>query len=168
MLLLQNAFENVCKMVTILFRSRMCKLENAVVEFVVSQILDHIYIYINLWNNSRYKVIMFHLYPHHKQHDHWDSKCQPKTSLIARLMWPTWGPPGADRSQVGPILAPWILLSSNFYPLNWGNLKNIWSIGSHWITYISMYEKDIWVGLQWLPLKFHKKYLTHTWKDMIF
>ena len=26
-------------------------------------------------------------------------------------MWPTWGPPGADRTRVGPMLAPWTLLS---------------------------------------------------------
>ena len=26
-------------------------------------------------------------------------------------MWPTWGPSGADRTQVGPMLAPWTLLS---------------------------------------------------------
>ena len=30
---------------------------------------------------------------------------------IARFMGPTWGPSGADRTQVGPMLAPWILLS---------------------------------------------------------
>ena len=30
---------------------------------------------------------------------------------IARFMRPTWGPPGADRTQVGPMLAPWSLLS---------------------------------------------------------
>ena len=34
-----------------------------------------------------------------------------KLSLIARFMGPTWGPPGADRTQVGPMLAPWTLLS---------------------------------------------------------
>ena len=33
------------------------------------------------------------------------------TSLIARFMGPTWGPSGADRTQVGPMLAPWTLLS---------------------------------------------------------
>ena len=33
------------------------------------------------------------------------------TSLIARSMGPTWGPSGADRTQVGPMLAPWTLLS---------------------------------------------------------
>ena len=30
---------------------------------------------------------------------------------IARFMGPTWGPSGADRTQVGPMLAPWTLLS---------------------------------------------------------
>ena len=37
--------------------------------------------------------------------------------LIARFMGPTWGPSGADRSQVGPMLAPWTLLSG---------LLNLW------------------------------------------
>ena len=31
----------------------------------------------------------------------------------ARFMEPTWGPPGADRTQVGPVWAPWKLLSGN-------------------------------------------------------
>ena len=30
--------------------------------------------------------------------------------LIARFMGPTWGPSGADRTQVGIMLAPWTLL----------------------------------------------------------
>ena len=34
-----------------------------------------------------------------------------KSTLIARFMGPTWGPSGADRAQVGPMLAPWTLLS---------------------------------------------------------
>ena len=34
-----------------------------------------------------------------------------KTTLIAQIMGPTWGPPGAGRTQVGPMLAPWTLLS---------------------------------------------------------
>ena len=33
------------------------------------------------------------------------------TTQTARLMRPTWGLPGADRTQVGPMLAPWTLLS---------------------------------------------------------
>ena len=31
--------------------------------------------------------------------------------LIARFMGPIWGPSGADGTQVGPMLAPWTLLS---------------------------------------------------------
>ena len=31
------------------------------------------------------------------------------------LMGPTWGPSGADRTQVGPMLAPWTLLSGRIY-----------------------------------------------------
>ena len=30
---------------------------------------------------------------------------------IARFMGPTWGPPGSCRPQMGPMLAPWTLLS---------------------------------------------------------
>ena len=29
-------------------------------------------------------------------------------------MGPTWGPSGADRTQVGPMVAPWTLLSRSF------------------------------------------------------
>ena len=32
-------------------------------------------------------------------------------TLIARFMGPTWDPSGADRNQVGPMLAPWTMLS---------------------------------------------------------
>ena len=34
-----------------------------------------------------------------------------KTALLAWCMGPTWGPSGADRTQAGPMLAPWTLLS---------------------------------------------------------
>ena len=34
-----------------------------------------------------------------------------KTSLKAMFMGPTWGPPGAEGTQMGPMLAPWTLLS---------------------------------------------------------
>ena len=36
-----------------------------------------------------------------------------QTTLIARFMGPIWGLPGADRTQVGSMLAPWPLLSEN-------------------------------------------------------
>ena len=33
---------------------------------------------------------------------------------IARFMGPTWGPPGSCRPQMGPMLAPWTLLSGKY------------------------------------------------------
>ena len=41
----------------------------------------------------------------------WYTKPLPEPALIARFMGPTWGPSGSDRAQVGPMLAPWTLLS---------------------------------------------------------
>ena len=37
--------------------------------------------------------------------------CCVIASLRTRFMGPTWGPSGADRTQMGPMLAPWTLLS---------------------------------------------------------
>ena len=58
-----------------------------------------------------------------------------RATLIARFMGPTWGPSGADRTQVGPMLAPWTLLSGQWVTrsfdvffdvrLNW--LNSQWS-----------------------------------------
>ena len=39
---------------------------------------------------------------------HWSSFI---TSQIARCMRPTWGPPGSCQPHLGPMLAPWTLLS---------------------------------------------------------
>ena len=36
-------------------------------------------------------------------------------TLIARFMRPTWGPSGANRTQMGPMLAPWTLLSGKLH-----------------------------------------------------
>ena len=47
------------------------------------------------------------------------------TPLIARFMGPTWGPPGADRTQVGPMLAPWTLLSGSCtVTVLWNDVKS--------------------------------------------
>ena len=35
------------------------------------------------------------------------------STRITRFMEPTWGPSGASRNQVGPMLAPWTLSSGN-------------------------------------------------------
>ena len=39
-------------------------------------------------------------------------------ALIARFMGPTWGPSGADRTQVGHMLALWTLLSWRVWEIN--------------------------------------------------
>ena len=37
------------------------------------------------------------------------------TTMIVRFMGPTWGPPGAERTQVGPMLAPRTFLSGKLH-----------------------------------------------------
>ena len=42
-------------------------------------------------------------------------------------MGPTWGPRGADRTHVGPMLAPWTLLSGVIMTIYWlGKLPFVW------------------------------------------
>ena len=59
-----------------------------------------------------------------------------KQSLIARFMGPTWGPSGADRIQVGPMLAPWTLL--------FGKLRDIRSFNSLQQKWIGQYWDENW------------------------
>ena len=54
---------------------------------------------------------------------HWSLFLLTMISLIARFMGPTWGPSGVDRTQVGPMLATWTLLSG---------LALIQVMASHW------------------------------------
>ena len=49
---------------------------------------------------------LFGIYPHNAYITAASSLTM--TTLIARFMGPIWGPSGADRTQVGPMLAPWI------------------------------------------------------------
>ena len=54
-----------------------------------------------------------------------DSKWLPnpyESSLIARFVGPTWGPSGADRTQVGPMLAPWTFRSGLSYLILWNRI----------------------------------------------
>ena len=46
-------------------------------------------------------------------------------TLIARFMGPTWGPSGADRTQVGPMLAPWTFLSGYVSSVIYGSCNRI-------------------------------------------
>ena len=97
-------------------------------------------------------------------------------SLIARFMGPTWGPSGADRIQVGPMLAPWPLLSGLFRhiatetrpfeiprmmikricPANCISIFFKWHILCIWIMHVTvLFQPDdffgfiIWYPMQW-------------------
>ena len=47
-----------------------------------------------------------------------------RQSQIARVVWPTWGPPGSWRPQVGPMLAPWITFLAYHQQLLWAGSWN--------------------------------------------
>ena len=56
-----------------------------------------------------YAIISWHIFIM----DQRNRKSVTRRTQIVRFMWPTWDPPGADRTQMGPMLAPWTLLSGN-------------------------------------------------------
>ena len=60
-------------------------------------------------------------------------------TLIVRFMGPTWGPSGADRTQVGPMLAPWTLL---FGYLNWCWISVRWVVRNNlkWVKFEKHYK----------------------------
>ena len=62
-------------------------------------------------------VFRFHgtLSADHINHNYVRSVIVETATLLARFMGPTWGPSGDDRTQVGPMLAPWTLLSGYTY-----------------------------------------------------
>ena len=49
---------------------------------------------------------------------HYNHVCRnaPVLTQIAKFMGKTWGPPGSCRPQMGPMLAPWTLLSGELLP----------------------------------------------------
>ena len=73
--------------------------------------------------------------------------CASNSSLIAWFMVPTWGPSRPDRTQVGPMLAPWTLLSG----LCWivaVDLVKIYTSGNHYHQGVTGLERPRIV--QWL------------------
>ena len=43
------------------------------------------------------------------------AQCPLQAPQIIKFMGPTWGPPGSCRPQIGPMLAPWTLLSGTAF-----------------------------------------------------
>ena len=67
-----------------------------------------------------------------------------KLPLIARFLGPTWGPSGADRTQMDPMLAPWTLLSGAIC------VTAICVISQHWICvrYMCVYISYVTLSFQ--------------------
>ena len=90
----------------------------------------------------------------------------PLQILIARFMGPTWGPSGANRTQMGPMLASWTLLSRMAI---WCVISchNLYKHNKIWLRYTTRYYYfKFWKGvhLYWNFLPFHKSYLhQHKW-----
>ena len=71
-------------------------------------------------------------------------------NLIGRFMGPTWGPSGADRTQVGPMLAPWTMLSEDMNDV----LRKDKSAARE------KYRKKNWI---WFLKVCHSSILINTW-----
>ena len=72
-------------------------------------------------------------------------------TLIARFMGPTRGPPGADRTQVGPIWATWTLLSGyfNIIILSWTQIVNVHLHSDVTFHAVGCHRLKIWSNPYW-------------------
>ena len=57
---------------------------------------------------------------------------------ITKFMGPTWGPPGSCRPQMGPMLAPWTLLSG------WPSFGPVMCPLNNWICFSRCYTSFWW------------------------
>ena len=78
-------------------------------------------------------------------------------TLIASFMGPTWGPPGADRTQVGPMWAPWKLLSGR-HAQNWNDQPVI----RGWTTVSTVNKICVVDGICSAKDEFLLKFIYHT------
>ena len=67
----------------------------------------------NMWVDISHESTSNHKYNRVTKHSNLYAYRMGYIPLIARFMGPIWGPPGADRTQMGPMLAPWTLLSGS-------------------------------------------------------
>ena len=64
------------------------------------------------------------------------------SSKIARLMWPTWDPPGVDRTQVGPMLTGLKLENCYFFTFtfSWPEVGKLFHIYFFTFFFISSWK----------------------------
>ena len=78
--------------------------------------------YCCIMSKLQYITLPNRFHSHEWNHDSPEWKNQNAPGARHRHVWwtrftgPTWGPPGADRTQVGPMPVPWILLFQTFLP----------------------------------------------------
>ena len=83
-------------------------------------------------------------------------------SQIAKVMGPTRGPPGSCRPQMGPMSAPWTLISGfvlyNYFIIiswlwsiapGWCANKQVWLLAACWQLLILINESIYWRHLLW-------------------
>ena len=120
-----------------------------------------------------------HFDMHYNSTVHCDSHCQSVWSQIARFMGPTWGPSGSCRPKLGPILAPWTLLSGVWYgdithcglvtPYIWCHRSGstLVQVMAYCLTAPSHYLNECWlINHLYGPVTFiwewfHKEYHSH-------
>ena len=69
--------------------------------------------------------------------------------FVCRNMGPTWDPSGADRTQVGPMLAPWTLLSGIPYYSRFINQNRPRMDSPHWCANLAKESgKRSWVSAE--------------------
>ena len=79
--------------------------------------IQYIYNHLTQWPNPNYSI-KFWMVPLKKiQSNCLHCWCQP--GQISRFMGPIWDPPGSCGPQVGPMLAPWTLLSGWSVLVSW-------------------------------------------------
>ena len=92
--------------------------------FYLSSIYDN-----NLW-------VFRTEFVHHCTFRYHNGKQRIETPLITKFLGPIWGPAGADRTQVGSMLAPWTLLSGTVRNVFHKSLllisKHHWPLGKQW------------------------------------
>ena len=87
-------------------------------------------------------------------------ECHPhkQPAQIAKFMGPTWGPPGSCRPQMGPMLAPWTLLSGRFE----------WFLRCGRQTEIKSVDESFVAGAERSTVLWGSNFLTQTHKSISF
>ena len=76
---------------------------------------------------------------HAQKHNHYGGEwATTKLTQIARFIGPTsWGPSGADKTQVGSMLVPWFLLSGESLSRSFAHSPTHWLTHSVILQYIA-------------------------------